>query len=242
MCLSAGVFAETNASWINPECESGECEVKAFRLSVTKISDAKMAGNSMVAEIETSKPEYLKKYAVVQFIKGCAYMTNAKGDVKFQIRSSLNKPGTPFVHKDFEIDSGYDADPVYNSSLQSGVDELRGFEIPRNAAYLNLDPNKSESARAWAGKEKNLLSSSIYVDDMPTLSNWAIKEGKLIVHNTSLQFKTCLYEVSKLPKKVAAVDEALSEPITCLDWSSNFLFDFKMRSFRESKEISPVCR
>lgn len=242
LCLSAGLKAQTTTKWTNPECETGDCEVKSFTLTARKYQDKKLIGQSMVAGIETSKPEFLKKYAVVQFIKGCMYLKNQKGDVKFAYRQSLNRPATPFLHKNFEVDSGYDSDPVYGSSVQSGWDDLRGFEVPRNAHYLNQDPGKFEQARAWGGKDSNLLSNNIYIDDMPTPTSWQIKDGILIATVSSLQFKACLYEVSKLPLRVSSEDQQLSEPITCLEWSSNFDYDFKKRAFVELKEISPVCK
>ncbi len=247
LLLSQIAFAGPQAApvvqtWTNPECASGSCEVKGMKLSVTKYNANRMAGNNVSVEIETATKELVKKYAVVQYIKGCLYEILHTGEIKMGTREFFNNKGVPFLHKTFEIDSAKDRDPIYSSNPDAGWDELRGFDVPRNSYYANGDLTKDDTATMWAGKIKNLRGTKVYVADAPSVSNFDLDlNNKPIIQNSSLTFKVCLHEVSKVPRVAQSPTSIVPDPITCMEWSSNYLYDKAKHRFVEKKEISPVC-
>lgn len=235
------VAAPQVRTWINPACETGDCDVKAMRMYVTKGNNGKVAGNTVVGEIETKDKETLRKYAFVQYIKGCNYEENSAGQRKFRIRTFFGKAGVPFQHKTFEIDSATDKDPIYWSNAFAGYDELRGFEVPRHSPYYTGNPETGEKYGSYAGKDKNLTSAKLYIQDAPSYSVLGFANGKLEAANASLDFKLCVYEISKLPKVENDPTMMYPDPINCMEWSSNYIFNFKKKTFEEKKEISSAC-
>lgn len=234
----------TVKTWSNPECASGACEVKAMRLHIDKYNSAaeKMAFNSVGIEIETSRPEDLSKYAVVQYIKGCVFLTSNLGETRMGSRDFFGQSGQPFLHKTWEIDSGNDRDPIFTSNAHAGYDDLRGFEIPRNSHYVNDNPITTENFGSWAGKIKNLKANKIFTADYPTHSSWEEKNGIITVKTSSLQFNVCLHKISDVPKTVSDPKTTISAPIACLDWSSNYQFDFKKKILSERASLPSACK
>lgn len=229
-------------AWKNPECDSGNCDLKGMKLFIQKNNDNRLAGNFMSAEIETTRPEALKNYVFVQYIQGCLYETDSKGNATIGTREFFRKASQPFHHKEMEVDSGPDLDPVYNSNQFAGYDELRGFDVPRNSDYVTKNPLTEEGYGGWSGKIKNLKGNKIYASDYPTMSGFDLTEDmKVIARNASLKFKICLHHVNDVPK-VGTSTTVAANPITCMDWSSNYEYNFKTRKINEKAEISPVCK
>jgi hypothetical protein len=235
--------ASVVTSWTNPDCATGQCEVKGLKLFVDKLVDRTFTGNMVSVELETSSRDLLTKYGIVQYIKGCQYSLTSKGEVKMSYRSLLGKNNVPFLHKDWEVDSADDNDPVFWSNPAAGYDDLRGFEVPRNSSYAYANPAITESYGPWGGKPSNLKESKIFVSDQPSPATWKLNPDLTqVVNVTSLQFKTCIYEMSKVPNEIADAKINFPDPVKCLEWSSNFSYDFAKRKFVEQKEISSVCR
>lgn len=235
--------APTVKTWINPECGTGPCEVKSMKLYVDKYISVKdqLAGNSMAAEIETTDKSQLKKYAFVQYLKGCLFETSNLGDVRMATREFFGKKGVPFKHTSFELDSASDTDPLYWSNDAAGYDELRGFEIPRNSYYVNDNPALVENYGSWAGKLSNLKSNKIYASDMPTPSSWDERNGIIIARIASLDFKICLHKIEDVPATVDSPKTQIGKAIVCMDWSSNYQFNFAKKTFSEKTTLHPAC-
>ncbi len=230
-------------SWINPACARGACEVKSVKLILTKTHTADYAGRALVAEFETTQPAQLKKYAFVQYIRGCLYTAAADGTKRMGTREYLTRSGQPFKHVGWEIDSASDVDPIYWSTKNPGWDELRGFEITRNANYSYTDPNNGKEPERWAGKTSNITGRNrIYVADTPTPGmTGGSTNGKPSVTNSSLEFRICLHEISKIPKVLETPGTLVADPIVCLDWASNFVYNFTTRRFQERQTLDPYC-
>jgi hypothetical protein len=235
--------APTVKSWINPECATGNCEVKAMRLYVDKWNSTKdqMAGNSMAVEIETSSMSHVKKYAVVQYIQGCLFQTSNLGDIRMASREFFGKQGQPFKHVGWELDSASDKDPIYWSNDTAGFDEMRGFFIPRNSYYQNANSILTESANTWAGKISNLRENKIFASDFPTPSAWEEKNGIVSARIASLNFKICLHKVEDVPESVESPKTNIGAAMTCMEWSSNYQMDFKKKTFVEKTGLHPAC-
>jgi len=226
--------------WLNPTCQSAnDCELSAFRLEVKKSLSPEMASTFMSASFETTKPEFLKKFAILQYIKGCVFQTRADGSKQMMTRSFFAKMGQKFLHKDWQIDSGFDSDPVYMSNPFAGPDEIREFDIPRNANYLTTNPSLDLAAAAWGGLEKNLKTNALFVFDAPTASNYMKHFNTQIT--ASLQFKTCIYSVEQIPKRIAAPGSELPHAIACHEWDHNHSYEQESGVFTHANKIHPFC-
>lgn len=230
-------------TWVNPECAKGACEVKSMKLFTDKFISVKdqLAGNMMSAEIETTDKSLLKKYAFVQYIQGCLFETSNLGEIKMVSREFFGKKGQPFKHVGWELDSASDNDPIYWSNPDAGYDDMRGFEIPRNSYYENDNSIITESSNSWAGKISNLKSSKIYASDFPTPSGWSERNGVIIARIASLNFKICLHKIEDVPATVENPKHQVGKSIVCMDWSSNYGFNFKTKTFSEKTTLNPAC-
>lgn len=230
-------------TWVNPDCASGSCELKGMKLFTEKYN-TKFAGTDMAAEIETTDKSALAKYAFVQYIEGCIFETNREGKVRMAQREFWKRKGQPFKHVGFELDSASDKDPIYWSNSIAGFDELRGFFIPRNSFYANANPIVTENFGAWAGKEKNVKESKIYVSDAPTPATWTTDENlRVVARNSSLRFKMCVHRIEDVPATVESPATQIENPIVCMDWNSNFIYNFATRKFEDKGDvIHPACK
>lgn len=247
--LSLAILAQTVAaapivkSWVNPACASGECEIKGIKLYINKSNKKGLAGNAMSAEIEGSSKAVLSKYAFVQYLKGCVFQQNSAGLMKLATREMLGKNGQPFKHTTWEVDSAADKDPIYWSKSGAGFDEMRGFEIPRNYGYANHNPLISESGGSWAGKVTNLKENKIYVHDMPSMTQLIVKPDMTWgAQNTSLEFMICLHEIKDIPESIDDPKTIVPNPITCMNWSSNYIYERSQFKVVEKTVIHPFCK
>ena len=232
-------------SWTNPECATGPCEVKGMKIFLEKTNAGRLAGTTMVGEIETVNKADLKKYALVQYIEGCVYETRRDGFLRMGTREYWGKKSAPFKHVGMNLDSASDRDPIYWSNHLAGWDDIRGFEISRNSMYSYANPLLTESWGAWAGKVTNLKENKIFVQDAPTMSGWDLDEEtmKVTARNSSLKFKICLHKISDIPAEVELPNTEIENPIVCMNWDSNFLYNFATRKFVDNKEaIDPICK
>jgi hypothetical protein len=228
--------------WTNPECASGNCEVRGMKIHVQKHNSRQQAGNFLAAEVETSSPELAKKYAFVQYVQGCIYEMTPDGKTKIGTRDFFGRDGQPFSHKEWEVDSGPDSDPIYNSNSLAGFDNFRGFEVPRNSRYMIKNPITTESYVGWAGKAKNIIDNKLFVADIPTMTSFDISEdAKITARNSSLKFKICLHKIENVPRRMEAPGYEVAGAIKCMEWSSNYLYNFKTRKMVEQSEIQPAC-
>lgn len=239
MILSVSAYGQTT-EWVNPACAQGACEVRKVSLKLVSSVSKDSAGTSMVAQFETTEPEQLRKYAFVQYLKGCMFESKVSGPTELMSRQYFGRAMQPFVHHGWEVDSGPDVDPIYWSTLNPGWDELRGFEIPRNANYMSSEPTSSQYG--WAGKVSNLKGRGLFISDDPTRSSLSTNgQGEKIAKNSSLQFRLCLLEIKQIPVEVTP-QTILPDPIVCFDWKSNYVYDFSLKRFSARSGLHPFCR
>lgn len=243
----AALAAPAVKTWSNPECATGNCELKGMKLYIdTNNGQYRMAGNAISAEIETVRKEDLAKYAFVQYIEGCVFETNSQGQIKMGTREYWGRQGQPFKHVGMQLDSAGDKDPIYWSNTKAGYDDLRGFEIPRNSYYqIGTEMLKTKTG-SWAGKISNLKNGAkIYAEDMPTPSGWDLDETtmKVSARQASLRFRICLHKIEDVPGTVDSPSTIIPGAITCMTWNSNFMYNFATRKFDDKKdEIHPACK
>ena len=236
LSLSMSAFGQVQ-TWNNPQCLAGGiCEVRSVKVKVT--TEGAMA--KMIAEVKTTTPDQLRKYAFVQYIRGCVFQTNAQGENQYRVRSYQGQDGVRFKHENWQIDS-VTKDPIYFSTRNPGWDELRGFEIPRNANYLVIDPTNGDEAR-WGGKLSNIVDNRLFVFDTPTGGNALTSNRGVSATNSSLEFKICLHEIEGIPRRVEDPNFQVPNPIVCLDWDARFHYNFTTRRFNRSTTLHPYCR
>jgi hypothetical protein len=230
-------------TWRNPECQTGECELRGVKFSINKEVDHrnKNAGNSLMAEIETTRKDQLKNYAFVQYIRGCHFVTDVSGSVSYGRRDFFGKSNQLFKHVGWHLDSAMDTDPVYWSYAEAGQDGLRGYEVPRNASYLTDDFTKTENYDWWAGKVKNLKSAKIYAADNPTPSSWDIEGVKIKAVVSSLEFKICVHRMEDIPQSVTSSATVIPGALFCFEWDSNYQMNFSRGQLEERKGLHPAC-
>jgi hypothetical protein len=243
--IAPSAFAQAISvrTWNNPACATGACEISALKLHIRKSNDSNGAGNQTAIEVVATDKAHLKKYGVVQYIKGCVFGSSPLGQNVLATRNFGGNVAVPFIHRGWEIDYGDDTDPVYASYNEAGFDPLRNYYVPRNAGWLLRNPLIAERNNLWAGQEARVSSSnSIFADDFPQLAMvFTDAEGQRRAGNTSLQFKVCLYEMSKIPVSVTDPKTEIADPITCLEWSSNYVYSWSSRRYNEQAQVHPFC-
>lgn len=234
--------AITVRSWENPACASGPCELRSLKLHIRKTNNQNGAGNHAAIEMVTTEKSQLKKYGVVQYIKGCVFSSRVLGQNELATRNFAGQDAAPFLHRDWEIDSGDDIDPVYKSYGEPGFDRLRNYFVPRNAAWSRENPLVNERNEMWAGLERKVNSSnSIFADDFPQLAQLMDSDAGRYAGNTSLQFKVCVYEMDKIPTVVRNPKTWIPGEMGCVEFSANYLYSWSSRRFTEQTQIHPFC-
>jgi hypothetical protein len=52
------------------------------------------------------------------------------------------------------------------------------------------------------------------------------------VRNVALQFNTCIYKASAVPRDTRRDDVDFAKPITCFEWQSVYVYDFDKGGFQ----------
>lgn len=221
-------LSKTIQMFWNPDCRSTDtCDLKRFTLTTSVyefwFSDDPIHptyGNGAIMEYETDSVDALEKYAIVQFVKGCVFDSSRNGDGKIIRNVSYNVPSfgeeIPFCFPEWVIDS-QDTDPVYNSDPEYGRFYLLRWNKTGSYEYPN---------HKYYGVEKPKIPV-VYMTDYPT--------GAFVraaaVRNAALEFKTCIYRASDVPKKTRRDDVNFAKPLTCFEWQNVYVYDFYKGKF-----------
>jgi hypothetical protein len=52
------------------------------------------------------------------------------------------------------------------------------------------------------------------------------------VKNAALEFKTCIYKATDVPRETRRDDIAFARPITCFEWQNIYVYDFAQGKFQ----------
>jgi len=229
-------LAETKQDFINADCRSTDtCDLKRFTLTKSVYEfwfsddpNYPTYSNGVIMEYETDSVDALEKYAVVQFIKGCVFYSakNGHGQLERNIGDSVTSFGEtiPYCFPNWVIDS-QDKDPVYNSDPETGRSHLlrwnkTGSYDQRTQKYYGLE------------KPKNPV---VYLADYPS-GAFVTGTG---VKNAALQFKTCIYKASDVPRETRRDDIGFAKPISCFEWQNVYIYDFDAGKFRTDLAYAP---
>lgn len=242
------------------------CGLKAFSLVDYETRESVKNGEAtrlsvMGAVIETTAPECLRDYGVVQFIRGCVYHTRysmpsgAEIEKVFDVARRLRGPRVVFSHPGWEVDRT-ETDPVYMSypDEESRVDLYytpRGpLRLRPDAASLMADYKYfNDPAQRRFLKDTEAPASAFFVGDVPEGGVSMINEEGTVLsaENSSLEFRTCVYRLQDVPATGDPAGEGVAPenggPIQCFGWMSRFTFDPATRDYVTDKfsGVDPFC-
>lgn len=249
-----------------PLAAGAKCGLKAFSVVDYETRESVKNGEAarlsvMGAVIETTSPECLRDYGVVQFIRGCVYHaryalpSGAEIEKVFDVARHLRGPRVVFSHPGWEVDRT-ELDPVYMSypDEESRVDL---YYTPRGPLRLRPDAGSlmadykyfNDPAQRRFLKDTEAPASAFFVGDVPEGGVSVIDEERTVLsaENSSLDFRTCLYRLKDVPTTGDPAGEGVSPenggPIQCFGWMSRYTFDPATRDFVTDKfsGVDPFC-
>lgn len=223
----------------NDTCDLKRVEFRkrGYRILPEFPNDVDIYGTEFYASYETATIADLEKYVFVQFIRGCIFTARPEIEgerrVAFNVaRRCVNKRMT-FRHLGWELDSEDD-----NPSSTSDRD------VPGDThfyAQWSVKPPKGipDKQGKLYGEERPTVPR-LYITDRPEPSVYVPDRHE--ARNASLEFRTCLYKTSTLPRKVRDErDIDYGEPVVCWAWDHNFVYDFVKGVFVRLDRVTPLC-
>ena len=221
--------SETKQVFLNPDCRSTDtCDLKRFTLT-TSVYEVWFSddpnyptyGNGAIMEYETDSVEALEKYAIVQFVKGCVFHSSKNAEGKITRNLSYVVPSfgenIPLCFPQWVIDS-QDTDPAYNSDPEYGRFYLLRWNKPRSY---------DQRTQKYYGDDKPKIPV-VYMTDHPA-GAFVTGTG---VKDVALEFKTCIYKASDVPKETRRDNINFAKPLACFDWQDVYVYDFAKRKFQ----------
>lgn len=211
---------------------------------------------------ETSSPDCLKDYGVVQYIRGCIYditydLKSGKTEKYFgHVRTSRGKT-IVFKHPVWEVDT-VDIDPLYASYSEPDANMANRFNWNKYPKTDKILTNTLESKKEWEtfffySKYRGYMMDApasqkrIMMTDLPTGSDYRPNayNNKDAITISSLEFKTCLYKTKDIPMtgSPASFNEPVENggPIVCFDWSDKTKPNFAKKSLERTEKLDPFC-
>jgi len=229
-------LAEIKQDFLNPDCHSTDsCDLKRFTLTkvVNEIwfsdnPDHPTYSNGVIMEYETDSVADLEKYAIVQFKKGCVFdaYKNRDGEIRRNITYTVTSFGeqVPFCFRRWVIDS-QDRDPAYNSDPDFGRFYLLRWNKP--GSYDNR-------TQKYYGAEKP-IKPIVYMVDYPA-GAFMTRTG---IRNVALEFKSCIYKSSDVPRETSRNNLEFGTPISCFEWQNVYVYDFANARFESDLAALP---
>ena len=216
-------------------CDKNDsCSLKEFTLidEKKKVTLNGSIGNSYSTDVryvvKTKNVADLRDYALVQFIRGCQYTTDAKGVKSFGISRHYFDSVVKFQHADWSIDSD-NHDPVYTS-----------WKGNRFALYRwNKNPASYDPETATYLAKNDPPHSVVFSTDLPG----SFSRSGLTASNSSLEFEMCLFKIKDLPLATTPEGAGINkeDAIKCHAWESKFTFDPKKNDYVMGGRLEPFC-
>jgi hypothetical protein len=248
-----------------PAPAAGACGLKRYTLLDYELRSGAPGDRTRLTEmgaaVETTSPDCVRDYAVVQFIRGCVYhtrysvATGAQLEKVFDVARHLRGPRVVFNHPTYEVDQ-MDLDPLYVADTEE-TDRLALLYVPHTP--LRLRPDRASmladlkafddpSLRTFL-KDLDHPTALTYIADLPEGGVISIDEDNktLSATNSSLDFKTCVYRVKDVPTRgdPAGPDAAPENggPLQCFTWQSRYTYDPAAKDFATDAfaGVDPFC-
>jgi hypothetical protein len=221
--------SETKQVFLNPDCRSTHtCDLKRFTLT-TSVYEVWFSddpnyptyANGAIMEYETDSVDALEKYAIVQFVKGCVFHSSKNAEGKITRNLSYVVPSfgenIPLCFPQWVIDS-QDTDPAYNSDPEYGRFYLLRWNKPRSY---------DQQTQKYYGDDKPKIPV-VYMTDHPA-GAFVTGTG---VKDVALEFKTCIYKASDVPKETRRDNINFAKPLACFEWQDVYVYDFAKGKFQ----------
>lgn len=197
-----------------------------------------IVGSEFFAGFEVNEIPALSRYVFVQFTRGCMWDSyqNADGSILTEFGVLRNFQGfyrIQHVLPKWTVDSN-DTDPVYGADIETG----------NRMFYLQTADSIPLGIPRAQGKLLGEVPATIpfgYITDMPGPGTYStnLKWAK----NMSLEYKTCLFRATDVPRTVGEVEFAITEKaIDCFDWGVKKVYDHKALDFVSHEGIHAECR
>lgn len=230
------------------ECEKFDiCDLKLVILRtqdevVSKIDEGgiDIYGTKMYASYVTDALSGIEKYAFVQFIRGCQFVSQLLPSGEVENYPNILRPymDTPeglalFRHPDWAIDSEH-ADPIQSSdpSLSDNRHFLLQWTTPPGA----WNPDISQGNLYG---EKRPKFPRVYVTDSPFS---AVRYPDELVRNSSLEFRICLYKTADVPRVTSGNNIGFAVPIKCFEWDQSFVYNYGKKSWERPVGVVAECK
>lgn len=251
------------------EGKGSDCHLKSFKHLTVENEFINFGGSQdhdrhsfMGAIWETSSPECLKDYGVVQYIKGCTYNStfNPKTNEVIKDFGIVRESRGRFIlfrHLDWEVDS-VDIDPLYSSYSEEDANFNNRFDWNQYPKTNKVLENTYQSKKYWGKvinepefrgsiKDSPLNQKRMMVTDFPSLTTYSpgvgLKNDRISI--SSLMLKTCLYRTKDIPTATdpSSFTDSLESggPIVCFDWSNNYKANYQTKKVEKRTEIDPFC-
>jgi hypothetical protein len=246
--------------------ENGACGLKRFTVidSENHSLDSTYEPTrltAMGAIIETTSPECIRNYGIVQYIRGCVYHSRhsvVTGDLIDRIHDvtrGFHGKTITFNHPSFEIDQD-GLDPLY-FAIPDVADRFAYAYVPNKPLKLSPDKNSMLSdlkalddyRQLTVLKNYTLPTSVILAIDIPNggVASFDSKRQQVSASNSYLDFVTCVYQTKDIPitGSPAGFDEKPENggPLKCFTWSSHYTYDGETRNYitDKFKGMDPFC-
>lgn len=244
---TAELVDEQCAVYKNEKCETtNTCDLEEIGLwvkhfeRVEKKSRGPESQQGTMAYLwyKTQSLDTLEKYVFVQYVRGCTYdVLYGDGEVRayFPETPHGGKSNAPFCFPDWEIDTT-GRDPVYTSEPDESP--LRHYYAQWTSVAREF-PTKT--AKNY-GEEKPTFPVLGMVDT-PTrayVRKWG--NGKVLAHNTALQFRTCLHKTADVPNDLDVKRTVAAPPILCVLWQSIHIYDPKVDRILSPAAVPDICK
>ena len=228
--------------------EKGICDLKKVKFSLEQFrfppeyeGDVDLFSSLLIASYETTKVSVLEKYAFVQFVRGCAYIShideNGKLVEEFRVTKGRWFEGsmarTTFHYLDWTVDAPED-DPVFSSMPSQSTLRHGNYmwkDTPGKLTYL-------DETKAQFYGDKKPRTPRLYVIDTP---DPAVLQPGEFAKNFSLEFKIALYKTADIPEEAPLLPVDFSTPIAVFHWSHNFVYNHQAKVFEKRTDLAPMC-
>ena len=182
----------------------------------------------------TQRVSQIEDVAVVQFIKGCIYRLEKRGQEwtkELTYHREHMGQSRLFIHRDWEVDTDT-LDPIHTDYLGNRFGLLRWNDDG------SMDANKSHF---YIYKKPSI--PFVYQTDLPSAAA-LFDSGTLSAQVPSLEFNICLFKTVDLPLTTDASGSNIdvTKALRCFSWSHNYRLNTKTLKFSEAKSIDAICR
>lgn len=226
----------------NTNCkETNTCDLKSAKMIITDYKVGFEADNDFnfgtqaILVYETDTKPNLLNYVYVQFIKGCMFDSKLVDGKVTKIAQGYSVYSfddiIPLKFTDWVIDSS-DKDPVYSTDYPDHPERHYYYY------WAKYPEDYSQEQRRYYGDDLP-YDPWLYINVLPGQAWYSLENGYAI--NNSLQFKTCLYRETEVPRPSIKENINFATPIHCFTWKSSWVYNHKTKKFENPSSIDPVC-